>query len=144
MVSERQKAIASLVLLSLSFASIGIFIRFLSTGFPLYQHIYLRLFIAFLLGLVFFRGVRLSIFLRLRSKEWGILLLRALSMYVIGFILYNRAILLTKYSNVGFIGSLPSTAVLGILIFKEKLNIKKFLLILVAFLGALLISVKDF
>jgi len=144
MVSERQKAIFSLVLLAFSFASIGIFIRFLSTGFPLYQQIYLRLFIAFLLGLVFFRRVRLSIFLSLKGKEWGLLLLRAFSMYVIAFILYNRAILLTKYASVGFIGSLPSTAILGVLIFKERLGLKKFLLILAALLGAFLISVKDF
>ena len=50
--------------------------------------------------------------------------------------------LLTKISNVAFIGTIPMTAILGFVILKEKLTVPKALLIALSFVGVLSISLK--
>lgn len=52
---NRQKGILALVLLSLVFASMGLFVRYLNTEFTLLQQVYLRVLAAFILGLFIFR-----------------------------------------------------------------------------------------
>ena len=53
---EHQKGVLALVLLSMVFASMGLFARYLSTGFVLLQQVYLRVFAAFFLGLIVFKN----------------------------------------------------------------------------------------
>ncbi|EKD67694.1 MAG: Membrane protein [uncultured bacterium] len=142
---ERTKGIIALVLLTLVFASMGLFVRYLNAGFLLFQQVYLRVFAAFILGIVIFnKDLSLEKLKKISVKEWGLFLFRGISGYLFGVTLFSQAILLTKYSSVSFIGALPFTAVFGVFLFKEKLNIQKFLLILLAFIGVVLISVKDY
>lgn len=143
--TEHQKGVLALILLSLVFASMGLFARYLSTGFLLFQQVYLRMLVAFIVGyLVFRKQVDISKYRNLPVKDWLIIVLRAVSYSLFGIILFTQAILLTKYSNVSFIGSLPMTAVLGFILLHEKLSFQKLALILLAFAGVLLISVQDY
>jgi len=142
---ERQKGIFALILLSFVFASMGLFARYLSTGFLLFQQVYLRMLAALIVGSFVFRNeIKIAHFKKLLIKDWLIILLRAVSYSLFGIILYTQAIILTKYSNVSFISSLPMTAVLGFVLLHEKCNVKKVALIILAFFGVLLISVKDY
>lgn len=134
-----------LVWLAFIYAVMGIFVRYLSTSFAVFQQIYLRMFAGFLLSLVFFnKSLDLSKLRRISGREWLLLTIRAFSLYLLGVNLYTRALLLTKYSNVSFIGSLPLVALFGFILFKERLTFKKVLLVVFAFIGAALISVSNY
>ena len=142
-ISERNKGIIALILLALAFASMGIFVRFL-TEVTLFQQVYLRVFVALMLGLMlFYKDLRFSKLKTLSLKEWATVAFRGIAMYI-GVTFFSQAILLTTYSNVSFIGSVPMVAILGVIFFKEKLTLKKTLFILLAFMGVLLVAVKDF
>jgi drug/metabolite transporter (DMT)-like permease len=143
--SEHQKGVLSLILLSLVFASMGLFARYLSTGFVLLQQVYLRVLAAFILGLIFFwKDLNFKKLKLISAKEWWLLIFRSATMYLFGVTLFTQAIILTKYSNVSFIGALPMVAVLGIVLLKEKITIKKLILIISAFVGVVLIAVRDY
>lgn len=143
--TDKEKGILSLVLLALVFASMGLFARYLSTGFLLFQQVYLRMLAAFVIGfLVFRKRVDLSKFKKLAARDWGVIALRAVSYSLFGIVLFTQAIIITKYSNVSFISSLPMTAVLGFILLSEKFSWKKFALVILAFVGVLLISLKDY
>jgi len=53
--SERQKGIIAIILLALIWASMGIFSRYLNTGFTVFQQVYLRLIAAGTAGYLFFK-----------------------------------------------------------------------------------------
>lgn len=143
--TEYRKGVLALVLLALIFASMGLFARYLSTGFLLFQQVYLRMLAAFLIGCVVFRRrVDISKFRQLPLKEWLLIIFRAASYSLFGIILFTQAILATKYSNVSFIGALPMTAVLGFVLLRETFSFPKLGLVLLAFIGVILISVEDY
>lgn len=143
--TEREKGILSLILLALIFASMGLFARYLSTGFLLFQQVYLRMLAAFVVAFVIFRNqVNLSKLKKISKKDWAVIILRAVSYSLFGIVLFTQAIIITKYINVSFIGSLPMTAVLGFILIGEKFTYKKALYVLIAMLGVLLISVRDY
>jgi len=143
--SDRDKGIISLVLLALVFASMGLFARYLATGFLLFQQVYLRMLAALIVGIIVFRKqIDFSKFKRVSFKEWAVIILRSVCYSLFGIILFTQAILVTKYANVSFIGALPMTAVLGFIIIGEKFTWKKAFYVLLAFIGVFLISVKDY
>ncbi len=143
--TERQKGILSLVLLALVFASMGLFARYLATGFLLFQQVYLRMLAAFVVGFFVFRNqIDVRKLKKISPKDWTIIILRAVSYALFGIILFTQAIVITKYSNVSFIGTLPTTAVLGFILLREKFTLSKAALVLLAFLGVFLIAVKDY
>ena len=142
--SEKRKGVYSLILLALIFSSMGVFVRLLSV-FQLFQQVYLRVFAALLLGLfIFNRHLNFSKLKKLSYREWLLFILRGSSGYLFGVTLFSQAIILTKYSNVSFIGAIPMTAVLGVILLKEKITIQKIFLIFISFIGVTLISVKDY
>ena len=143
--NERQKRIIALIFLSFVFACMGLFARYLATGFFVFQQVYLRMLAAFVIGFIVLRKqLNLRKIRRISSKDWGIIIFRAVSFAVFGVTLFTQAIVLTKYSNVSFISALPVTAVLGFLLLKEKFSLGKILLVLLAFSGVVLIAVKDY
>lgn len=143
--SDREKGILSLVLLALVFASMGLFARYLATGFLLFQQVYLRMLAAFIVGVIIFgKQIDFSKFKKINAKDWGIIILRAVCYSLFGIILFTQAIIITKYANVSFIGALPITAVLGFILIGEKFTWKKASLVLLAFIGVFLIAVKDY
>ena len=143
--SERKQGIIALIFLSFVFASMGIFARYLSTGFLLFQQVYMRMFAALLVGLILFaKKLDFSKIKKIKAKEWWIILLRATSYSLGGIILFTQAIVITKYSNVSFISALPVTAVMGFALLGEMFTFKKLLYVTLAFIGVLLISVTDY
>src|SRR3989339_185910 len=143
--SEKQKGIISLVLLALVFSSMGIFARYMKTSFTLFQQVYLRVGMAFLLGTILFnRKINFKKFLILPIHEWLVLIFRALTLYLFGVSLFTYGILNAKYSNVSFISALPLTAVFGFILLKEKFSYQKLLYVFLAFLGVIFISASDF
>jgi len=143
--SDHTKGVVALIFLGLVFASMGIFARYLSTGFLLFQQVYLRMLAAFVIGLFFFRNqIDFSKLNNIPPKEWLLITVRAVSSTLLGIVLFTQAILTTKYSNVSFISALPMAAVFGFLLFREKFTIRKLGLIILAFIGVLLISVSDY
>lgn len=144
-ISEHTKGIIALIALALTVASMGLFIRPLSVVFTVLQQLYLRIFVALLIGFIwFYKKLDFTKLRKISIKEWLLLIFRSLSFYWLGVNLFTQAVILTKLSNVSFVRSLPMTAVLGALLLGEKLNSKKLVLIATSFIGVVLISVKDF
>lgn len=143
--TEQKKGILALIALSFFFASMGLFVRYLNTSFSTYQQVYLRLGVAFLISLLVFKN-KISWFklTKISVKDWTIILFRAVSYSLLGIVLFTQAIIITRYSNVSFIGAFPMVAIFGIILLGETLTLRKALWILVAFFGVLLISVENY
>ncbi|MBD3362449.1 EamA family transporter [Candidatus Dojkabacteria bacterium] len=143
--SKKQLGIVALLGYAFLASTMGILVREMDTVFTSFQQVYLRAFIGFLFAVLIYRKrINIQKFKKLQRKQWGILLLRSLSLYVFGVVLFSKSIVLTTYSNVNFIFAIPFTAILGFLLLKERLNIRKSILVLLAFVGVLIISVEDF
>src|SRR5690348_3926687 len=118
-----KKGILAIIFLAFLFASVGIFSRVLQESFALFQQVYLRMLVGVLLGFIFFfNDIHFSKLLHIPKKDWIIMILRALSYYVIGVTLFTLAILNTTLGNVSLLQSLPIVAIFGVLFFKEKLT----------------------
>lgn len=142
---DRTKGIVALITLALVFASMGIFARYLQFDFTILQQVYLRITAAFLLGpALFWKDLDFAKLRRIPAKEWGILLLRALSLYVLGVTLISKAFTLASYSNVSFVSALPLTAVLGFVLLRERLTWRKAGCVLLGFAGVVLVAVTDY
>lgn len=143
--NEQQKGVLAIVLLTICYGILPLIPRYLNTSFELFQQVYLRQTVGFLFLVLFFhKQIDFQKLKRLPVKEWFIVALRAFFYYFLGVVLYTQSLLLTKISNVTFIGAIPMTAILGFFLLKEKLNVKKILLVLLSFLGVVSISVQDF
>lgn len=143
--SEKNKGIIALIILSVVFASMGVFVRFLQTDFTILQQTYLRVFAAFILGLIiFYKDLNFKKIKLISIREWMILMLRSISLYVVGVTLLSQAYITTKYSNVSFIGSLPIVGLFGFILLKEKVSLSKILYILLGFVGVVLISIQGY
>lgn len=143
--SEKQKGIVALILLTILFASMGIFARYMQTSFTILQQVYLRIAAALLIAVVIFRKkLNFKKLSRVTKKDWIILTVRSLSMYVFGVVLFTYGIINAKYSNVSFISALPLTAIFGFVLLKEKITFWKIFYVLIAFIGVIFISVADF
>lgn len=142
--SELQRGIGSLVILALMFASMGIFARYLSHGFTIFQQVYLRIFAALVLCLVVFRKqLDIRKLSQINKREWSVLVGRGVLLYGLGVPLLSEALLETKYGSVSFVSSLPFIALFGVVLFKEKLTLLKSFLIIMAVVGVGLIAVAD-
>lgn len=142
--SELEKGILSLILLSFVFASMGIFARYLGTGFTVFQQVYLRIYIALILTLIIFRkNIRFHKLKTATRREWLVVALRGLLLYGIAVPLVSLAVIEAKYGNVSFLGTLPFVALFGVVFFKERLTILKIVLIMLAVVGVGFIAVRD-
>ncbi len=142
---QERKGVASLVLLAFGFGMIAITARYLSSYYTLYQQLYLSLAVAFVISLFIFpKTLTFSKLKTVPQKDWMVMLFRVIIGYVIGAALYRESLTLTKISNVTFIQSIPFAGIFGFILFKEKFTSKKALFLVVAYLGVLLIAVKDF
>ena len=143
--SQRSKGIIAVLILSFTFSLFGIFSRYLDANFTVLQQLYIRAFTALLISTcVFYKDLNFNKIRNMPSKEWGVLALRSLFLYGFGATIYINALLLTTYSNVSFLGAIPMTAVLGFAFLQEKLTFKKLLILIIACIGIILISSKDF
>lgn len=143
--SDKDKGVLSLILLSLVFACMGIFARYLNAEFTILQQTYLRVFAAFIIGvIVFWKDLHFEKLKKIQRKEWIVLIVRSASLYLLGVTLISAAFIEAKYSNAAFIAALPMTALLGFLLLKEKITFEKVLYIVIGFIGVVLIAVQDY
>lgn len=143
--TANKKGVLALILLSFGFGMIAITARYLSFYYTLFQQLYLSIGVAFILSLFIFpKSLNLKRIKAIPQKDWVIMLFRVIIGYLLGASLYRESLTLTKISNVTFIQSIPFAAVFGFILFKEKFTFKKLLLLLVAYLGVLLIAIKDY
>ncbi len=142
--TSEQKGSLALVLMAFGGSIMGIWVRYLGDHFELYQQVSARAFAAFLIGLIILRNrIKIKNILSAPKRDLIILFFRSMStITAIG--LFTFAMLNAKYANVMLIYALPTTALLGVIILKEKLTKEKFGLILIGFLGVVLIAIKDF
>jgi len=141
---KHSKGVLALILLAFGFGAIAITVRYLSDFYTLYQQLYLTIGAAFILSLFIFpKTLNLQRLKKIPSKDWGIMVFRIIVGYLIGASLYRTSLTLTKISNVTFIQSIPFGAIFGWLIFKEKFTLPKFLLVALAYVGVIIISIKD-
>jgi drug/metabolite transporter (DMT)-like permease len=113
--------------LAVIFGLTAIFARYLSTDTKLFEQWYLRYGIMFILSIIaFHRYVDFRKFLNLPGKEWGAILFRAFIGSVLAVGLYTLAAREAKIGVVAFMQVLPSTALLGILLFHEKVSVQFF------------------
>jgi drug/metabolite transporter (DMT)-like permease len=133
--------VAVAVLLALSFAFMGVWIRMLAGSFTTYQQVYLRILIAGVLAAVVFRkqvaGIKLN---RLSARHWWIYALRAFLGYTVGVLVYTFAIEHSKLSTVSFISSLPIMGLLAWLMFRERLEATTLPLVGFSVIGLLLLT----
>lgn len=138
------KGILALILTSAMFASMGIFARIMQTGFALFEQTYLRIGLAFLLGILFFNSsIRFKKIRSIPLKDWVLLIIRAFSNYIGGVILYTLAVFNTTLGNVSLIQALPLVALLGVLFLQEKLTKAKIFFLLLSFIGVAFISTTN-
>lgn len=143
--SQQAKGIIALILLSFGFACIAISVRYLGTTYSLLQQLYITLGVAFLFSLLFFPTSLPITKLRLIPiKDWAVIFFRVIFGYLFGASLYRESLELTKISNVTFIQSIPFAGLFGFILFKEKFSFKKLLLLLLAYVGILMIFIKDY
>jgi drug/metabolite transporter (DMT)-like permease len=143
--TERQKGLIAIIALTIVYGLLPLFPRYLSASFDLFQQIYLRMFVGFIILLVIFhKQINFQKLFKLPFAEIRWVFFRAFSYYVLGVGLYTVAILMTKVSNVVFIGSIPITAILGFWWLGEKVTWQKVSLLILSALGVYIIAVKDF
>jgi len=123
----------------------GFFARALSIQFTILQQVYLRIGAAFFLALVIFSNdLQYKKLKKISAREWFVLIIRSISIYVLGVTLFSQAVVVAKISNVSFISSLPIVALLGFLFLQEKISWQKIVYLIVGVLGVVLVAVKDY
>ncbi len=143
--SDKDKGVLSLILLAFIFASMGIFARYLNEEFTVLQQTYLRVFVAFVLGLIiFYKSIHFKKLKQITFKEWSVLIFRSITYYLIGVTFISEAFITATYSNATVISVLPITAVFGFIFLKEKITHAKIFYIILGFMGVILIAVKDY
>lgn len=143
--TQRTKGIVALFYLAAIFATFGIFNRYMSQNFSSFQVQYLRVFVAIILSFIFFyKDLRFKLFSTLPRREWLILGIRGMLFYALAAVLNIQAFNLTNYSNVSFLQAIPTTALLGLVFLQEKVTKRKIVIMFLAFIGVILLSVKDF
>lgn len=141
---EKFKGFIAVVGLALLSVLIGITTRYLSKYFPLYQQIYLRIFTAFILGfIVFGKSLHFRKICKISPKEWLLLVSRSCLSFILGAPLWVTGFSAAKLANASFIDSIPMSAVMGFIILRERISVRKITLLFLAFLGVVLISITD-
>jgi drug/metabolite transporter (DMT)-like permease len=142
--TTRQKGVAALVGLTLGFAFLALTYRYLSSYYTAYQQLYSCFFIAFIISFFIFpQTLSWQKLKQISARDWAIMIVRALVYYVLAINLYREALTLTKIGNVTVMQAVPFTALFGMLFFKEKVTLAKAGLLIFAFIGVLMVVVKD-
>ncbi|WP_054812387.1 DMT family transporter [Nocardia arizonensis] len=94
-----------------------VFARYLDGGFTIAQQVYLRTSAAFVITVVVFaRLIRWRLVTSIRAREWAVLTIRAVLIYVLGTTLFAEAATVSTVADVSFIAALPLVPALGLLL----------------------------
>jgi drug/metabolite transporter (DMT)-like permease len=146
-IAFKKNRMAALVALglSLSFASMSVWIRMTGDSFSDFQQSYLRILCAAVFALIFFRR-RLSKHLlsSISRHEWKIYIIRAMFGYILGVSLFTVAITNADLSVVTFISAVPTLGLVAYVMFREKPPLASIPFLLVAAIGVLLVAGASF
>jgi drug/metabolite transporter (DMT)-like permease len=135
----------AVTVLATTYGLTAVMARYLSTDAGVFEQWYLRYGIAFILSVIIFhRQVDYQKFARLPAREWAVVLFRTIVGSVAAVSIYTLAADDTKIALVAFMQILPSTALLGVLLFHEQVSRPRLVLIGLSFLGATLVCVNSF
>src|SRR3989338_5565651 len=141
--SEKIKGITGLILLALIFAVLGAVVRLLEPYQGVIKQIHYRVVIGAAILLVFYvRQIRFKKLRNMPQREIYIVFMRSIILVPAG-ILWVKAITMSKLFNVTLIDSIPAPSILGWLILREKFSVEKFGWTLFAFLGVVIVSLKN-
>lgn len=146
--SHNARNIAIFALISSAFlgAVMGVWVRLMSAQLENFQQISARAIIGSIIGIALYtltKQIKISKFKQISKSDLLYIIGRALSL-IIGIGLFTFAINNANFSNINMIYAVPSTAILGIILLKEKLTLVKFFALLFGFFGVVLISMRNF
>lgn len=143
-VFKTQKAVVVAVILSLSFALMGVWIRMMDDSFDTFQQSYLRILLAGLIAAVIFRRrLTKNLFASLKANEWVVYVLRAIVAYFFGVTVFTIAIQHADLATVSFISSVPTLGLLAFIMFREKIPLMSIPFILLAAVGVFFLTGVD-
>jgi len=143
--SEHTRGVGALVLLAFGFGMIAITARYLSFYYTLFQQLYLSVGVALIVSLFIFpRTLTIKKIKKIPAIDWKIMFFRVVIGYLLAASLYRQSLTLTKISNVTFIQSIPFAGIFWFILFKEKFTLQKAALLALAYVGILLIAVRDY
>lgn len=141
--TAQKKGIIALVALAWVFATMGVFARYLSTEFALFEQTYLRIGLAFLIGvMLFYPKCDWGKIYTLPGRDWLILTFRAVCLYL-AVVMITEAFLHTKYSNATFAASLPLLPLFGYFLLKEKIKLRTVAYIILGFAGLAIMTLNE-
>lgn len=142
---EKTKGIISLIILAVIYGGSGVIVRYLNLYLTDFQNIYIRTFLALILGLLIFRkSLNFEKLRKITFSEWLLLLIRSAATFPLAIVLWVKATSLTKLANISFIDSLPLTATLSFIFLREKTTLPKLYWLGLSFVGVILVAVEDF
>ena len=134
-------AVIVAVLLAFAFVLMGVWIRMMSESFGTFQQVYLRILIAGVLALVFFRNkFSKGLIKNLSQRDWSVYIVRSLMAYTVGVGAFTIAIQHAQLGTVSFISSLPILGLLSWILFRERLPVKSLPFVLLSVVGLLLVT----
>ncbi len=130
----------SLVAFSFFAALMWVLIRYLNEYFLIFQQVFFRSLIAVMLSFIIYSVFFGKLdFLKVKQKDYFLTLLRAV-IHLSAVTFWILALLNTTIANATLAGSIPATAILGILFFWDSFSKKSFLYIFISLLWAITIS----
>lgn len=142
--NHQLRGFLALVLLALIYGLTGIFARYFSTHLGVFEQWYLRFLVALIVTvIVFHRKIDYRKFRHISRTEWIVMLVRGIVGFVGALWLYAES---THYTTIGSVAAMqivPTTALLGILIFHEKVSRTLLGLIVLSFAGAAIVALQD-
>ncbi len=123
-------------------AFLGVCVRLMGEIFDTFQQIFLRSLVGTIFGIILFRKYfDFSKFFVLSGKDRVLLILRPIFL-VSGIGMYTYSVSITKLANVSLMFAFPTTGILGMLILREEITIKKILLVLLSCLGVGIVALS--
>jgi drug/metabolite transporter (DMT)-like permease len=129
------------VLLSLIYAAYGMPLRYLEAEVPLALQLAWMLTLGSVLGMgVYWRVLRQSLSSGYTRKDWVLIVLKALTFYPLGTMLWGYGLFNASYANVAFVNALPLSTVVGALVLRERLSFRRIAAVGVGFVGVLVMA----
>ncbi|HVA96853.1 MAG TPA: DMT family transporter [Candidatus Acidoferrales bacterium] len=145
--SVKQKAIAAVCIVALSYVLLNVATRFMNAGFGPFTQVYLRIGLGLMLTALFFmKEIHPAKFLKTGTRDWLLLLLMGTAGYGLAVDFITLGILHTKLLNVSVITATTPLFVFLFTIFMLRKKIRYSLLfyLILSFYGVYVIATKSF
>jgi drug/metabolite transporter (DMT)-like permease len=142
--TNQLRGLIALVLLALIYGITGIFARYFTMHLGVFEQWYLRFFVALIVTIIVFRRkIDYHKFMHISRTEWTVMSIRGIVGFVGALWLYAES---THYTTIGSVAAMqivPTTALLGVIIFHEKVSKAMLGLIVLSFAGAAIVALHD-